>query len=184
MHTYRQSIQTQSPAVPAWHESSVAVALGEGRYLLEDGRMAAQAVSCVIEAAVGDRVLVAGCGDGNAYIVHILARPQLADATLSVPGASRLQIQQATLDLASTGDISLQTLKDVKISAGAGAIRLTAQDLFQNVNGSVVENAHHFIGQAEHYLLEVKQLLRQHGQQVIVTAESDVKVDAERISMG
>ncbi|WP_035059819.1 DUF3540 domain-containing protein [Andreprevotia chitinilytica] len=184
MHTYRQPHKTQSPAQPAWNESTVVVELGEGRFLLEDGRMAMQSLSCLVETHIGDRVLVAACGNGDCYVVHVLGRPQLEEVSLSVPGASLLRIQQSMLDLASTGHIALRSLADVEISASGGAIRLTAQDLFQNVSGSVVENMRHYVAQAEHYLLEVKQLLRQHGQQVMVTADSDVKVDGERISMG
>ena len=184
MHTYRQPRPTLTPAQPAWLTTTIAVAMGEARYLLEDGRMATQAVSCVIEAAVGDRVLVAACSGLETWIVHVLARPQLDAATLTVPGATRLDIQQAQLALACTGQLALRTLQDIELSAASGAIRMTAQDLTQNVSGAVVAHMQHFVGQAENYLLEVKQLLRQHGQQVIVTADSDVKVDAERISMG
>ncbi|MBL8511024.1 MAG: DUF3540 domain-containing protein, partial [Betaproteobacteria bacterium] len=55
---------------------------------------------------------------------------------------------------------------------------------FTQVSETLVQSARHTVGRAEHYLMEVKKLLRLQGKQVMVTAEKDVKVDGERISMG
>jgi hypothetical protein len=63
-------------------------------------------------------------------------------------------------------------------------LRLTARNLFTTVSESLVQNVRNYIGQAEQYLLDVRQVLRMHGKQASVTAEQDVKIDAERISMG
>ncbi|CAB3760464.1 DUF3540 domain-containing protein [Paraburkholderia solisilvae] len=172
---------------PLWHESKLAVELGEHRFLLDDGRLAQTALSCLIEPRVGDRVLVATCADALNYIVHIVARPagtSVADATLSAPGVAHLSVRQASLELVATERVALRSLKDIDIVAAAGTLSVSAHDLFRTVLQTVVDTMRHYVGNAEHYLLDVEQLLRQHGAQVMVTAEKDVKVDADRISMG
>jgi|SRR3990167_3083668 len=175
------------PSVPAQLyliEAKIVVSLGTNAYLLNDGRAAQQALSCLIRPEVGDHVLAAACGNNTPYILHILYRNNLQHAQLSVPGAQRLCINQPQLVLSANDSISLNALADIEISAATGVLSLNARNLFTSVSESLVQNVRHFVGQAEHYLLEVKQLLGLHGQQVLVTAEKDVKVDAERISMG
>jgi len=165
-------------------EAKVVVSLGSHSFLLNDGRSATQALSCLICPEVGDQVLVATCNGDTPYILHILCRPNLQQAQLSVPGAEQLCIQQGKVTIAAKQSISLSALVDVEVSAATGVLSLNARSLFATVSENLVQNVGHFIGRAEHYLLEVKQLLGMHGQQVLVTAEHDVKVDAERISMG
>ena len=173
----------QTPA-PVWVESQIAVALEEHGYLLDDGRMARQALSCIVTPEVGDRVLAAAGRDGTPYIVHILQRGNLETAQLSVPGAQRTVLQQNQLALCATEQLALRSLQDVEVSAAGGVLALNARNLFTTVNESLVQNVRNYVGKAEQYLLEVKQLLRLHGQQTLITAEKDVKVDGERISMG
>jgi hypothetical protein len=178
-----------APLASSLREACVAVELGASRYLLDDGRAALAALTCLIEPRVGDRVLVAESADANRYIVHILARSAEAnaahaDATLSVPGARKLTIAQPTVDIVATERAALRSLKDADLVAATGTLSVTANDLFRTVAQSVVDAFKHYVGHAEHYLLDVDELLRQHGKQVMVTAEKDVKVDADRISMG
>lgn len=174
-------------AGPLWHESKVAVELGEHRFLLDDGRLAHTALTCLIEPRVGDRVLAATCADAVCYIVHVVARPagaEPADATLTAPGIAHLSVRQRSIELVATERVALRSLKDVDVVAAAGTLSITANDLFRTVLQTVVDSMRHYVGNAEHYLLDVEQLLRQHGAQVMVTARHDVKVDADRISMG
>jgi uncharacterized protein DUF3540 len=177
-----------STASPLWHESKIAVEIGEHRFLLDDGRIAHTALTCLIEPRVGDRVLVAtSSADAVCYVVHVLARSAgagHADATLSAPGIERLSIRQRSLELVAAESAALRSLKHVEIVAAAGTLTVSANDLYRTVLQSVVDTMQHYVGHAENYLLDVDQLLRQHGAQVMVTAEKDVKVDADRISMG
>jgi hypothetical protein len=177
------------PLAPHLQEAVVAVELGGPRYLLDDGRVALAALTCLIEPRAGDRVLTIESADANRYIVHILARgaevnAAHAEATLSVPGAHKLTIAQPSVDIVATERAALRSLKDADVVAATGTLTVTANDLFRTVAQSVVDAFKHYVGHAEHYLLDVDELLRQHGKQVMVTAEKDVKVDADRISMG
>jgi hypothetical protein len=178
-----------APLASRLHEAAVAVALDPERFLLDDGRVAIAAVTCVIEPRVGDSVLVLERADASRFILHILARSDDADATpaeatLTVPGAAKLTIAQASIDVVAAERAALRSMKDVDVVAATGTLTVTANDLFRTVAQSVVDALQHYVGHAEHYLLDVDGLLRQHGKQVMVTAEKDVKVDADRISMG
>jgi hypothetical protein len=184
MHIAQDTTKAPAPAEPAWAETSVALELADCHYLLDDGRMAVQATSCLIRPSAGDRVLVAGCKEGENYIVHLLNRTRETGACLNVPGMERLAIQQASIDLYATGQLALRSLGDVEVTAASGTLSLNARNLFTTVTESLVENMRHYVGTAGHYLLEAKQLLRLHGKHATITAEQDVKVDAERISMG
>ncbi|AJK50070.1 DUF3540 domain-containing protein [Burkholderia plantarii] len=165
-------------------EARVIVALEQHAYLLDDGRVAYQALSCLIRPEVGDHVLVATCPNDASYILHVLHRADAKQVQLSVPGAETLRVEQARIELAATESIALDSLADVEISAATGTLNLAARNLFTTAQDSLVENVGQFVGRADRYLLEVSELLRLHGQQAIVTAEEDVKVDGERISMG
>ena len=89
IHTVKQPPRTPAPAEPMWAEANVALELIDSQYLLDDGRIAHQAASCLITPATGDRVLVVSCREGENYIVHLLYRPRSSDACLSVPGAEQ-----------------------------------------------------------------------------------------------
>jgi len=184
MQTDQLAGRTTRPISPQWSETVVAVALDHGQFLLEDGRVAVSALSCLLEPEVGDRVLGVGCRDGACYIVHLLARQDTAQATLSAPGVRQLTISQPQLALQAGESLSMRALCDVELTAATGTLSINARNLFQTVTESLVENMRFYIGRAEHYLLEASHLLRQHGEQVMVTADKDVKVDADRISMG
>ncbi|MFZ6675475.1 DUF3540 domain-containing protein [Undibacterium sp. Xuan67W] len=165
-------------------EAQVVVVLENHCYLLNDGRVARQAISCLITPDVGDRVLSAVCQDETPYILHILQRLNLEQAQMSAPGIRKLALRQQEISVSATDKIALQALHDVEISAAVGVMHMNARNLFTTVNDSMVQNVRNYIGKADQYLLEVKQLLRLHGQQTLITAEKDVKVDGERISMG
>jgi hypothetical protein len=177
-------IPPSAPSPLSLAQAQIVVVLEQHSYLLNDGRVARQALSCLITPEVGDRVLTTMCQDDAPYILHILHRTNLEQAQLSAPGVSQLALRQDRISVGASDSISLHALRDIDISAATGVMRINARNLFTTVNESMVQNVRNYIGKAEQYLLEVKQLLRLHGQQALITAEKDVKVDGERISMG
>ena len=165
-------------------ETKVVVSLGDNAYLLNDGRAARQALSCLVQPEIDDQVLVASSENGSCFVVHILHRKNNQVANLSVPGAEQLCINQAQVSVTAKDNIALNCLTNIDINAATGVLRLNASNLFTTVSESLVQNVRYFIGQSEQYLVDAKQLLKLHGQQALVTADKDIKVDAERISMG
>lgn len=183
-HADHQSPRLATQLPPVWTEAGVAVALADGTYLLDDGRMANQAASCLMLPQQGDRVLVAACRNNENYIVHVLARQAGENAVLSVPGASQLTMRQAHIVLTATDRVTVQALHDVELTAATGVLALSARNMFATAAGSFVQNVREYVANAEQYLLHARQLLRLHGKQASITAEHDVKVDADRISLG
>lgn len=184
MQAARNQARSPAPAEPGWNEATIAVEISDGNYLLDDGRVARQAASCLVVAAQGDRVLVAACRQGDNYIVHLLTRAEPDSARLCVPGAQQVNFCQPRISLNASEQLALRSLQDIEVTAAGGTLSLTARNLFSSVSESLVENVRHYVGNVGHYLLDVKQMLRLHGKQASITADNDVKVDAERISMG
>ncbi|MGB9989819.1 DUF3540 domain-containing protein [Massilia sp. SM-13] len=184
MQTIESTQSAPLPLSPNWSEAQVALELADGSYLLDDGRMALQSLSCLLKPCAGDRVLIAACDQGAVYILHLLQRPRSNNACLNLPGIQQLTVTQAQLAVVASDSLGLAALGDIEVTAASGVLRLNARNLFTTVAENMVENVQHYIGRAEQYLLDVKHLLRMHGKQASVTAEEDVKIDAERISLG
>ena len=165
-------------------EVGVALSLGESRHLLVGGRVARVAVSCLLQSEQGDRALAVETASGELFILHVLSRMQGEEATIVVPGAVQLSLQQRRVVIQGWETIALTSLLDVDITSAHGNLRLNARNLFQTVSDTLVQSATHMVAQVDHCLMQAKKLLRFHGEHVLVTANKDVKVDGERISMG
>ena len=176
--------QPPTPNPLALNEAQIAVVLEQHCYLLDDGRVARQALSCVLTPEVGDRVLTAVCHADTPYVVHILQRADPALVQMNVPGAKKLMFKQEQLSLCASDSIALHAMHDIELNAATGVMQLNAHNLFMSINESLIQNARNYIGNTDQYLLEVKHLLKLHAQQALITAEKDIKVDGERISMG
>ena len=164
-------------------ETRIAVVFDDGRCLLANGSRAERALSCLVEPVAGDRVLVCA-GEGGAYVLHILARPGNVDAHLSVPGADSVSLRQPRIAMMAAESLELASAADASLSAVSGTLSLTGQNLFSTFTDTIVEHASHCIGKFGQCLLEARQLFRLHGEHALITAERDVKVDGERISVG
>jgi hypothetical protein len=164
-------------------EARIALALSDNRFLLDDGRLARQALSCVIAPEAGDCVLVGGRASADCFVLHLLQRADPALAELSVPGATELRIHQARLTLRGRDEVALHSLGKVDIGAG-GLLSLQAENIYSTASETLVQSMRHYAGSAEQYLLDVSELLRMHGGHAILHAEQDVKLDGERISVG
>lgn len=168
---------------PAWSAASVKVLLGDDRYLLDNGRLALRAPSCLLQPQIGDRVMVLALGD-EGHIVHILARSKDSPAQLSVSRASSLVMRQDEILLDCRRRLRLRSLGDTEVTAATGTLSLQGRNLFAHALDSLVQQSSHWVARMGHALIEASELLRAHGRQTLVTADQDIKIDAERISMG
>ncbi|HEY4146930.1 DUF3540 domain-containing protein [Pinirhizobacter sp.] len=187
MFAARQS-KSVAPAVvqaaPAWFEATIHDAAGGDIWRLGDGRSARQAVSCLVTPQAGDRVLLVSVAGDEYFVLHVLARADGGRATLAVPGADAVSIRQGEVDIAATRSIALRAGNDVEVTAVQGTLSLNARQLFASAAESLVHTARTYVGQVEQFLLDARQFVRLHGEQVMITARQDAKIDAERISLG
>lgn len=88
-------------------------------YLADDvaPRLAQRAYSCLIEPAVGDRVVTAQLGD-TIYVLAILDRLMPDQATVSAPGAKCLKLDAADIALRATSQVTLSA-PTVRVQAHA-----------------------------------------------------------------
>jgi Protein of unknown function (DUF3540) len=183
-----------NPTVPtvsvALADTRITVLFDDGSCLLGNGMRAVRAVSCLVEPQLGD---------GLCHVLHILARGELTRselahsdqarcegdyARLSVPGAAGLALCQSRISLHAAESLHMGSAGDASLTAAGGTLSLNGRNLFVTVTDTIVEQASHYVGKIGQYLLDVRALLRLHGNDALITAARDVKVDAERISMG
>lgn len=179
-----------APAAPvALADTRITVLFDDGSCLLGNGMRALRAVSCLVEPQIGDRVLASTSTDGPCHVLHILARNEGArsesdSARLSVPGVTGLSLCQARIAVHAAESLHMGSAGEASLSAAGGTLSLNGRNLFVTVTDSIVEQANHYVGKIGQYLLDVRALLRLHGNDALFTAAHDIKVDAERISMG
>lgn len=171
-------------AIAAITDARIAVLFDDGSCLLGNGTRARRAFSCLVEPQVGDRVLASLTGDGLCHVLHIIARSGGDSASLSVPGVSSVALRQSRIALHAIECLHLGSAGEASLSAAGGTLSLNGRNLFVTVSETIVEQACHYVGKIGQYLLDVRELLRLHGNDALLTAARDIKVDAERISMG
>ena len=173
------------PALPHWAEAEVAHALEDGHFRLSDGRQARQAASCLLSPGAGDTVMLLDTASGL-FVTAVLLRNAPSDrpARLTIPGAQTLAFEQERIELTAHHKLGLHCLADVELSSATGSVSIHAQHLFATVAETIVHSARHLVTQVEHCLLQASALLRLHGAQSLITAKGDMKLDAERISLG
>lgn len=174
--------QPVAPIESQWSEAGVAHVLDDGSFRLDDGRQAHQAASCLLRPAAGDTVGVLHASAG-VFICAVLLRSAPV-ACLSVPGAQTLSLQQSRIEIGASESLGLHCGGDLAVNSIHGSVRIQAQHLLTTVAHSLVQTARHWVSQVEHCMLEATALMRLHGEQGLITAKHDLKLDAERISLG
>ena len=181
-HAYPHTTPLTTDTKPSFEVAHICQRLPDGRYRLRNGQVALQAVSCVVVPQANDEVLLLTL-DTQSYITHILCR-QTTDAQLQLPGIERLDIVQGRLGLNATQHLGLCSGGDVELNALQGSVWLQARNVFTTVSDSVVTQAQQLVSHAQNAVMQIAALLRLHGRQNLITAEQDMKLDAERISLG
>ncbi|MDE1991698.1 MAG: DUF3540 domain-containing protein [Rhizobiaceae bacterium] len=162
---------------------------------------ARQAASCLLAPAIGDRVLVCMIG-GEAYILAVLERENQHGAEISVPGARQITIsaaeklelnapsmslaaRQLTLlarNMAQAGQALTSNFKSVVetvVDKTIGARTLTTKAEMRTAIISEVEMLN-----AGTLVQNIDTVATQNSEIALVTAQRDVRLDAERVSVG
>lgn len=166
--------------------SRVVMVLDERDCLLANGRRARRALGCLIEAKAGDLVLVAQVsGEGECHVLQVLERSaSMQAAEISIPGQGGISFKSRSIEMNALEAIGIRCVRDVSVTSVSGGITLTARNLFSCISENIIQQSQHFVGKAAQFLLDVRHLLKLHSQDALITAERDIKADAERISMG
>lgn len=173
-----------APAGPMWAEAVVALNLGQGGLRLADGRLAHTAASCLLSPLGGDTVLVASC-EAGLFVTHVLLRGEPASpARLEVAGADRVALAAGRLELEGVQGVSVRSLGDVELTSAGGALNLNARHILSCAAETLVQSAEHLVTRVAHCVMQATALMRLHGRQALVTADDEMKLDAERISLG
>jgi hypothetical protein len=182
VHTLKSPVTSSTPLVLS--EARVAMVLDDAHCLLANGREASRALSCLVELSPGDVVLCAQ-SEGACHVLHVLAREASSvPVAISVPNGAEISLRGRSVSIHALENIELMSARDASVTAATGTLSLNARNLFATVSESLVQQSRYFIGKAGQYLLDVRHLLKLHGQDALITAERDIKADAERISMG
>lgn len=170
---------------------------------------ASRATSCLLEPVAGDTVLVSrGPGD-RAFVLAVLEREAAVPATLSVGAGDALELRGEAVEVRGARAIRLGTER-FSLDASEGVLRAgTFQLVGSAVSGvvgtldlvgrklqSVAEVIQQSAGaymrvsrtadtvRAEHMTRKAEKVMVLESQQALVSARSDVRIGAERISMG
>jgi len=163
-----------SPAASIqWEEAEIGWCLDDGAYRLTDGRLARRALSCLVAAEPGDHVIVLACS-GGPFVTHVLSR-ESSSVQLSAPGAEKLTIAQAEVEIGAS--------RSVSVTAG-GTLSLASRHMFTHASETLAQNARHMVTHVQHCVMQVAALLRIHGKQTLITADHDMKLDADRVTLG
>jgi hypothetical protein len=152
--------------------------------ILDDDSCAAVAASCLLQPQCGDRVMVAGITDGDAFVLAILERDATRPANLEVPCAQSVTLSSRRLVLAAGECMEMQSMGDIEMTSAAGCLSINARHVTVTAMETLVQSARQYLANLDTCVVQALGLLRLHGQQAILTAEGDMKIDAERISVG
>ena len=143
---------------------------------------ALRAAGCLLQPVKGDQVLCAITGD-ECFILSVLIRADGAESRINLDGKANLSIESEQLKIRGNKSVKIQSGNQISVTS-LGEIRFNARNLFTTVTNSLMQMARYYLSRAENIDLKAKQLLCSRGRHQLITAEEDVKVDGERISMG
>lgn len=165
-----------------------------------NGNIAAkQALSCLVRPQLGDLVLYFKA-DNHAWVTAILSgksnnemtqemdsngrKGALKDRIISLSNNQGMSVETRSFNVNASEDISLHAVNKVQFTAVLGQLSISAKSLVQSIQDSCIQLAKHWLNRAEYIDQEAEKVIKTHAQHQLMTAQKDVKVDAQRINMG
>ena len=165
-----------------------------------ESHAARQAASCLLSPEPGD--VVACCVSRlGIHVLHVLEREAPESATLSVPGAARLILDQDAIDIRAEELDATATRARARVSelhlfsrlasAVAGRLELVAERI-KRVAGHETTSTGDSVRtvrntdtlRAGHILHDASEVMSLRSHVAVIEARGDVRVNGERISMG
>jgi hypothetical protein len=172
---------------------------------------ARRAASCLLEPAVGDRVLVAVEEDGDAFVLAVLEQRQPGRTTIAVEGDLSLRSLRGTVSIAAQEGVEIVSATAARILANA--VEVNALEALSVLGGAVTAE----LGKVKTYAASVDSFFERlssrvkrsfrtveevdqvrarhidyaasesahfHGENALVTAHHLVKLNAEQVHVG
>lgn len=159
------------------------IAAVEGEAItLHNGSGAELALSCLVQPQAGDLVLLCHSAAGN-HIVQILQRESGADIRCRIAAGRAFHLQAERIHLTSEQCTEINSARDVQINA-LDRLQLNGGQLLMHAAGCLIQTAKNCIGQFTDWAVSARHLIRLQGRRQLITAEKEIKVDADIMHMG
>mgnify|MGYP000052881150 CR=1 FL=1 len=147
------------------------------------GIIVKQSFSCLVKPEVGDSVLISSQSEEK-YVVAILVRRSGMQAVVSPANECGLTIKASCITLVSSNDMSFFSKRNICVGAPLGELMIQASSIVQTVSNTVVNIAKEILIRVGYYDLESDTAIMSKASVQIITAEKDIRMDAERINLG
>ncbi len=177
---------TGSTAAPGMicYQAKIISQLSDELWLLDNGKQVNRAFSCLIPPQSGDWVIYTDVG-GKAVVTTILSREQTdKSANISLPHKQDMQLAAKKLQLTGEHSLELISAGDISINASMGKLLVTVKDMVQQIQHSFIQRCKQLISRMEMMDVEASQMMKSHSRHQMMTADKDIRINAERINMG
>lgn len=166
-------------------QAKVIKQLGEESWLLDNRKIVQRAFSCLIVPLVGDNVVCVNI-DNTCFITALLSRSgsEQHKVKLSLSKQTELELSAKKLTLAAEQEMELMSAGDLSINAAFGKLVLTTTDMIQQIKQNLIQTCKQLISRMDYSDVQAKEMLKTHSRNQIMTADKDIRVDADRINMG
>lgn len=162
----------------------------DGQLLINGHVQAQRALSCLLVPSQDDLVLywLDVPGDENsspkAWVISVLSSAHNNAKEIALPDNQDVKLNANNVIVNAADSIKLNAVKEININVALGKLNECARSMCQMVQGSMVQLTKHLISKSEYLDFTAQKLLKSHATQQLITAEKDIKVDADRINMG
>lgn len=186
---------TPLPVQPALGmKSGVISYLDDNVYVIDDKLSAQQALSCLIKPAMGDKVLYCAQGD-ECWILAVLCSTnqnkskdqdniEQNSREIALPNRAPIQMNTRKFTVNASEQIDMNSMGDINLNSVMGKLSMSAKRCYQTIQDSFIQLAKHIVHRGEYIDHQAEKLLKTHAAQHLMTADNDIKIDAERINMG
>ncbi|BDX06558.1 DUF3540 domain-containing protein [Planctobacterium marinum] len=143
-----------------------------------------KALSCLIVPVAGDTVLYWKDDQNKGWIISVLHCEQQQEREISLPQNASIKINTDNLTVNASNSIRFNAIKEINLNVALGKLNECARSACQMIHGTLVQFTKHLINRSEHLDFHAEKLLKSHATQQLITAEKDIKMDADRINMG
>lgn len=174
-----------------------AVANSDGSFVIDQSLPAKQAMSCLVTPEIGDTVLYWNNANQRWILAVLTSVSKVSDEasektnndfqkprSVSLPNQEAMQINGKKLLLNAQQTMQLNSMGNIQLNAVVGKLMLNAKHCVYSIQESLMQMARTLLQRSDYIDQQASKVLKSHAQQQLITAEKDVKIDAQRINMG